>query len=244
MVLIVSPEQFTALGLEMLRHASVEKTKEDLSHFVAHFGSKPTVVSKLYEAIQTTSTESANLVRRKITARTFLIGLHFLRCYPTEPLMVVRFGHSAKTCRKYVWMVARRIQALKKTKVSTEGDCRSALFIASCKPILATKRHSIQYSNFLPLLLFVPLSTPMNSRLCGQQAGRLILFMTVSRHSLCLSMAHTSKSTSRQLVQRQRTQSTTVISFSSLLSTTSWLYQSMSRSLCGLMVPFLQVAMT
>ncbi|GKY90941.1 hypothetical protein MPSEU_000066900 [Mayamaea pseudoterrestris] len=92
-----------------------KKTK--ISRFKAHFGSKPKVLAKVWRDLQTTNIQEARIDPTKAFIDYFLMTIYWLKRYPTEEQLAVTFQMSEKTARKWCFYFAKRIQALKESKI-------------------------------------------------------------------------------------------------------------------------------
>jgi hypothetical protein len=91
--------------------------KENISRFKSHFGSNPDVYACIWEDLQLTENPEAQVDAKDMDIDAFLIGIHFLKRYPTAREQAGIFKICEKTARKYSWNVAKSIQALKSEKV-------------------------------------------------------------------------------------------------------------------------------
>jgi hypothetical protein len=120
---LITPDQMLqhgllAVGLALHRIQQVSRVT-NLGRFRAHYGSNPVVYAQIWEDLQCTPTLEARLdtTRTAATLNLFLMTLHFLNCYPTEPRLAAMFRICETTARNWLWVFARKIQALKADKV-------------------------------------------------------------------------------------------------------------------------------
>jgi hypothetical protein len=71
----------------------------------------------MFEDLQTTTIENANIAGSQVCLKHFLMTIHFLQCYPTEHEISAKFGIDEKTARKWIKFFVLRIHALKPQKV-------------------------------------------------------------------------------------------------------------------------------
>lgn len=120
-MLIVTADDMLRMGLELggfdaKRQERVER-KTNLRHFNALYGSNPIVYAEIFEDLQTTSIAKARVDSKVICVESFLMGIHFLKCYPTEEVRSGVFKVCEKTAQKWGWFYAKKIQALKEQKI-------------------------------------------------------------------------------------------------------------------------------
>jgi len=111
-------EGLCLLGFDARRQRTVERST-NVRRFGSHFGSTPLVCASIWEELKTSEDPAVLIDTSKVSLSKFLEGLYYLKRYPTEEEMAGNFGSCEKTARKWAWFLARRLQALKKTKVST-----------------------------------------------------------------------------------------------------------------------------
>jgi hypothetical protein len=91
--------------------------KTRTARFKSFYGSQPIVFVKIWEDLQTTDILEARINAKKHLCDHLLMCAYFLKVYPTETTMAGMFKMEEKTVRKWVWLFAKKIQALKKSKV-------------------------------------------------------------------------------------------------------------------------------
>lgn len=99
-------------------HTQVRRA-QNLERFKALYGSNPVVYAEIFEDLQMTQIAEAYVDPKLLFVDSFLMALHFLKCYPTENQLSGLFKFCEKTARKWGWFYARKIQALKEEKVSS-----------------------------------------------------------------------------------------------------------------------------
>ena len=108
--------QFSEVGLRLLGITScrLEKLGDRQSEemFVSNFGVDSDVCAHVWEYIKPKTNED------KLRPVHLLLGLYFLKIYPTEIQMSVAFNISVRSVRKWVWETVERICALKNCQVS------------------------------------------------------------------------------------------------------------------------------
>jgi hypothetical protein len=107
------------IGLELAGFPPSDRgyNATNLERFHAWYGSNPVVCSKLYSALQLTAIDEALIDPQQVDIRVLLLGLYFLKAYPTESICAGFFKKSEKTVRHLIWTIIRKIQALKNEKV-------------------------------------------------------------------------------------------------------------------------------
>lgn len=104
--MIYSPRAFFLLAQN---HFGVNDDRS----FRAHFGASIDVASVTWDRIRDNRT-----CPRAIKPIYLMWGLYFLKVYGTTEVMANKCGTSCNTFRKWVWIVLRQIQKLKRRVVS------------------------------------------------------------------------------------------------------------------------------
>jgi len=81
--------------------------------------SNPIVYAQIWEDLQTMEIPEARIDKKTMDLNYFLMGLRFLKRYPTECELAGTFKICEKTARTWAWFYAQKIQALKGQKVSS-----------------------------------------------------------------------------------------------------------------------------
>jgi len=102
-------------GIEVNEYISLKGYN---SRFNDLFGSSTVVCSNIWQDLHYTDLPEARLDDRKASAKEFLLFLYFLKTYPTEVQLTTVYRGTEKTCRKWIWYFSKKVQALKKKKVS------------------------------------------------------------------------------------------------------------------------------
>lgn len=114
----LTPEQVTGFGLQLVGVSDnrLDRLGDDtqLDLFNVHFGIDPSTFILVWEDMMHVSVPSKN---RRMFPYHFLLGLHFLKCYPTEKEIAARFDLSVRSVRDWVWFVVEKIRMLKEKKV-------------------------------------------------------------------------------------------------------------------------------
>jgi hypothetical protein len=76
------------------------------------------VYAEIFEDLQMTEIDEARVDAETLCVDSFLLALHFIKCYHTENQMSGLFKICERTVRKWAWFYAKKIQALKQQKVS------------------------------------------------------------------------------------------------------------------------------
>ena len=92
------------------------KHKKNLSRFRTNYCSHPRVYAHLFERLQTTDIEEAQLdcsaLGLEKTLNYFFAAIYLLARYPTEEQVESTFSISGRTFRKYAWSIVGKISAL------------------------------------------------------------------------------------------------------------------------------------
>jgi len=121
MIQVLSPDELMVVGLQLagfdINRQNRCKRITNLNRFKKHYGSLPVVYSELWSDLQTTTVPGARIDASEVDVESFLLGLHFLRCYPTNDHQEGMFKICMKTARKWSWYFVEKIAALKDVKV-------------------------------------------------------------------------------------------------------------------------------
>ena len=99
------------------------KGKTKVERFRSEYGAKPAALAQLWEDLQTTKVEGANIIDAKVRSLTlFFAGLHFLKRYPKETERLRMWKMSENTARKTCWTMVDCIGALKAAKIGWPED--------------------------------------------------------------------------------------------------------------------------
>ena len=105
-------------GFDVSRQCTVHRDT-NVRRFHSNFGSSPLVCSAVWKDLVTTDIPEARInPGTSATFDKFLLALFFLKCYPTEEILAAHSKMCEKVSRKWVWIFACKIQALKTKKVS------------------------------------------------------------------------------------------------------------------------------
>jgi hypothetical protein len=169
MVTVLTADEILRKGLVLVgydcrRQVKVSKAT-NLGRFRAHYGSNPVVYAQIWEDLQITEIPEARIDNKMVDADTFLMCIHFLKCYPTEVEQGGLFTGCEKTMRKWTWFYVSKIQALKQQKVSLLPN----VVVASH----AERENADHYLLILPACLF-------HHRLFGLSAGLLEIHLSMT----------------------------------------------------------------
>ena len=121
MMLILTADEMMHKGLQLLgfdlRRQQKVGPKQNRRRFKASYGSAPLVYAQIWEDLQTTEIPEARIDEKKVCVDSFLMAVHFLKCYPSEEQRSGIFKICEKTARKWGWYYAAKLQALKREKV-------------------------------------------------------------------------------------------------------------------------------
>ena len=122
---VVTPDDMLYHGLMAVGFAKDQIQKvaraTNLKRFRAHYGSNPIVYAYMWGDLLNTTNPDARMDVANANLTAFLMCLHFLKCYPSESILVATFRMCEKTVRKWRCFFAQRIQALKSDKVCYLG---------------------------------------------------------------------------------------------------------------------------
>jgi hypothetical protein len=142
-------------GFDVSRQSTVN-LDTNVRRFQSNFGSSPLVCSALWKDLVTTDIPEARIhPKTSATLDKYLLALYFLKGYPTEEKLAAHSKMCEKVARKWAWLFACKIQALKTKKVS--GCCYDATRL-----LLLCRVSSLLTSSFL---------VPPCLRLYGQSGG-------------------------------------------------------------------------
>eukprot|EP00980_Cylindrotheca_fusiformis_P015196 scaffold4205_cov48-Cylindrotheca_fusiformis.AAC.2 len=108
------------IGDALQQEDSKSGTAEELLSL--QFGVSAATASRVYADLQKTVVEEARIQGDNNQLRFFLMGLYYLRKYPTEDDLASRFNYSNFWAREKVWGTAKRIRALKAEKIVWDND--------------------------------------------------------------------------------------------------------------------------
>eukprot|EP00980_Cylindrotheca_fusiformis_P016649 scaffold4993_cov73-Cylindrotheca_fusiformis.AAC.1 len=116
--------QYTGLRLVGFSNRKVRKAAPltNYRRFKSQFGVSAATASRVYADLQETAVEEARINGDNNQLRFFLMGLHYLRKYPTEDDLEAKFNYSNFWARQKVWGIAKRIRALKVEKIFWDND--------------------------------------------------------------------------------------------------------------------------
>lgn len=88
-----------------------------VDYFQLHYGSHPKVYRAIWRDLQETNVPAARVPHKFLNLDYFLLSIFFLRNYPTQKEMVVRFDLCKTTIDRWIWYYVKKIQALKAEKI-------------------------------------------------------------------------------------------------------------------------------
>jgi hypothetical protein len=119
MTVEVTEAQMLLLGLSFVGYDEERTNRTNNNkksdHFQKSYGVSPLVCSIIFGDIQVRDIGEAKI--SKPTPKHFLLCMFWLKRYQVESMLSITFGYHEETVRKYIWMYARAIQALKPHKV-------------------------------------------------------------------------------------------------------------------------------
>jgi hypothetical protein len=133
-LVILTADEIMSKGLELVGfdcHRQQNALRPtNLRRLKTHYGSSPSVYAQIWEDLQTTLIPEACLETNMVDADSYLMGIHFLKCYATEDELAGRFQICEKTVRK--WVLQTEQQTIKtKANIGLEADLQPTEFIVS-----------------------------------------------------------------------------------------------------------------
>lgn len=120
MARLYTADEILRMGLEQIGFSDDKQERvgrpTNVRRFKAHYGSSPLVVATIWEDLLTTDIPAARIPSKTSPDKLFL-GMYFLKVYPTEEQLAGRFSKCERGARKWAWLFASKIQALKAQKV-------------------------------------------------------------------------------------------------------------------------------
>lgn len=124
MIVIVTGDDILSRGLVLAGFNSARNNnvarETNLERFKALYGSNPCVYAQIWEDLQNTNNPEARIDatnKRIVNLDSFMMTIHFFKCYPTEAQLAATFKICEKSARKSCWYYAKKLQALKAEKV-------------------------------------------------------------------------------------------------------------------------------
>jgi hypothetical protein len=99
------------------------RTSPNIEPFKAHYGSNPTVGALIWQNLQETELKAAWVPPSKRNLKHFCMALHHLKRYPVEIEREAIFDISLVYGRDCVWYFIKKVQALKRLKITWPDDC-------------------------------------------------------------------------------------------------------------------------
>lgn len=132
---IIAPSAFLKRGLEILGSDEVAQQRVNRStnvrRYKRHYGGPPSAHAALWEMLVTTDIENALLPRANAKDLDhFLLSLFYLKVYPTEEVLALRFGVHEQTARKWARFYIERLAALKQVKIQWPESWDSVFIIS------------------------------------------------------------------------------------------------------------------
>jgi hypothetical protein len=88
MVTVLTADVILRKGLVLVNYDCRRQDKvskaTNLGRFRAHYGSNPVVYAQIWEDLLITATPAARIDNKMADGHTYLMCIHFLKCYPTE----------------------------------------------------------------------------------------------------------------------------------------------------------------
>ena len=112
----VSPEEMMRIGLRLrgytVKRLKNAKGKANVFRFKHHFGVSPVTAVWIYTDLQTTTIADAKIKGGDLDLKYFLMGLFYLRKYPSEEDLSADFDYSKFWVRNKVWEKIKNMRAL------------------------------------------------------------------------------------------------------------------------------------
>ena len=124
---IWTPQEILCHGLQMMHYTEkrIKRAKTagtNVKRFRIHFGCNPAVCAQIWEDLQKTTIDGAQIDEKDLNKDYFLGTFYFLKRYPTEEEREAKFDRSQKTIRTWHWFYIQKIQALKEAKIKWPDD--------------------------------------------------------------------------------------------------------------------------
>ncbi|CAJ1956085.1 unnamed protein product [Cylindrotheca closterium] len=123
---LVTPSEMMESGLALKgyseRRIKRAKGKTNVFRFKHHFGVSPCTAVWVYTDMQITNIAGAKIKGGILDLKYFLIGLYYLRKYPTEEELTSQFDYSNYWVREKAWGTIEKIQLLKHQVIVWEDD--------------------------------------------------------------------------------------------------------------------------
>ena len=113
----ISEDEFLSIGLQAANISGFARVKKatNIERFASYYGTSPKVCAKIWVDLQ----ELDDGISQNENPKQFLLGLRFLKQYPTEHELCSQLGvNSPKTVRKWAKMYATKIHLLLTKKVT------------------------------------------------------------------------------------------------------------------------------
>ena len=122
----VSPEEMMKTALRYRgyteRRLKRAKGKTNIFRFKHHFGISPVTAVWVYTDLQTTNIPEAKIQGGELDLKYFLMGLHYIRKYPSNEDQGVVFNYSSFWARMKTWEAIKKIRALKGKVILWEDE--------------------------------------------------------------------------------------------------------------------------
>lgn len=133
--MILSPSEILKRGLELLGSDEAAQARVNRStnirRFKRHYASSPSACANLWATLQTTTVAEAHIPRaNRHDLDMFLMSLLYMKVYPTEEVLAMRFNIHEQTARKWARFYVEKIAALKGSKITWPNDW-DTVFIVS-----------------------------------------------------------------------------------------------------------------
>ena len=119
MTVEVTEAQMLRLGLSFIGYDEERTNRthnnKNREHFLKSYGVSPLVCSIIFGDIQVLDIGDDKISKPK--PKHFLLCMFWLKRYQIESILSIIFGYHEETVRKWIWIYARAIQALKPHKV-------------------------------------------------------------------------------------------------------------------------------
>jgi hypothetical protein len=123
---IITPSEFMEIGLRLVgfKECRIQRAQPatNIDRFKSFFGSSPRVIAMIWEDLQKTRINEAQVPPQDRKIKYFLMAMHHLQRYPTEIEREGMFDISAMWGRDWVWYFVEKVQALKAEKIVWPND--------------------------------------------------------------------------------------------------------------------------
>lgn len=122
---IMTIDEMLDLGLKIFyKESRIKRSCAETNErrFISHYGSSSIICTIVWEDLQTTTIQDAQVQGNMLNPKYYLMALNHLKRYPTELQREGPWDISGKTGREWVWFYCEKIQSLKHQKIIWPAD--------------------------------------------------------------------------------------------------------------------------